>query len=239
MLTRYQPGQTTHVVSVKRNTPQSLRALVNGDYIVDERFLTELEYATTEVDMNEPESLSPLESDFDAAWPDALKYLPLPGKEPNPRPAELFAPDSARKTVFDGYSFVFFNEKQFESLHPAITDGGGITTLFEVKPGITTGQDLARRLRDAASKDGAGTEGSRIAVIPIRFPGEAGFEDWAVDIQRNCMLISKISVVEQNELLDVILMKEAGSLQRPAFGGDSFVSSATPAGELSVELKIQ
>ena len=39
LLTDYNIGQTTHVISKKRNTAKGLQALINGRHIVTESFL--------------------------------------------------------------------------------------------------------------------------------------------------------------------------------------------------------
>lgn len=61
----YVVDHTTHVVQNKRNTAKGLQALVNGKWIVDESYVDALVYAATPSDLENLESLSPLEADFD------------------------------------------------------------------------------------------------------------------------------------------------------------------------------
>jgi hypothetical protein len=215
---RFNPDATTHVVSNKRNTPQTLRALLHGKWIVDETYFKELEYATTEGNLNEPESLSPLETDFDAAWPSELQYLPATStKELKPRSDKMFEPDPSRSSVFEGYTFVFFDLKQFENLQPVVTDAGGKALHYELIPLESTAADVARYVKQAAGdkgnrelEDGSSGKG----VIQIRFLAEPEHDEWAKDIQKESMAITGQALVEQNELLDAILTKDPASLRR-------------------------
>lgn len=206
-ITLYLPGTTTHVVAGKRNTAKSLQALIHATYLVDHGFLDALEYATAPENLNEPESLSPLEADFESNWPNALDFLPGPGKEPNQRPSELFAPDAGRANVFEGYSFVFFDKKQFETLQAPITEGAGKAQIFPVNMGRTTASELAQHVKDAA-------EDRRKGAIQVRFPGERGYEEWATHVQQQSMILTGQQIIEQNEFLDAILLKDASRLLR-------------------------
>src|SRR5688572_27886280 len=114
MVVPYLVGTTTHVVQSKRNTAKGLQALINGKHIIQESYIDALVYAATPDDLNNIESLSPLEQDFDSALPDPAPHLPPPGKEPVPRPAEAFAPNPDRLTVFEDYTFVFCDGSQFD-----------------------------------------------------------------------------------------------------------------------------
>ena len=205
-ITPFVRGKTTHVVASKRNTAKSLQALIHATFLVNHRFLDALEYATAPDNLNEPESLSPLESDFDSAWPNALEYLPDPGKEPNQRPVELFAPDSGRENVFRGYSFVFFDPTQCDTLKSAITEGGGQALYFPINFGQTTGDEIAQHVKGVVSQ-GKG-------VLQVRFSGK-GHEEWAIRVQKESMVATGQELIEQNEFLDAILLKNAAALLRP------------------------
>ena len=135
-------GYTTHVVQNKRNTAKGLQALVNGKYIVRETFIDALVYAATPSDLDNLESLSPLEADFDSAWPDAMEHLPAPGREAVVRPTEAFVPNPDRLNVFEGYTFVFGDPGQFENLQAFITDGHGRPLLYPIENGVTTAEEI-------------------------------------------------------------------------------------------------
>ena len=212
----YVPGKTTHVVAGKRNTAKSLQALIHGTYLVDNRFLSALEYATAPENLNEPESLSPLEADFDEAWPNELEHLPTPGKEPVERPKELFAPDSGRRGIFRGYSFVFFENKQFETLQPPINEAGGKALYFPITSGKTSAAELARHVKDAGTETTSESSNgaSQTNAIQVRFAGDKGNEEWSIRVQQQSMVLTGQEMIEQNEFLDAILLKDASRLLR-------------------------
>ena len=212
------PGKTTHVVAGKRNTAKSLQALIHAIFVVDQRFLSALEYATAGENLDEPESLSPLEADFDNAWPDALEYLPSPGNEPNQRATELFAPDQSRRNVFGGYSFAFFDGKQFENLQRPLIEGGGKALCFLVEYGKTTGDEIAEHVKEAAhdtQRDQANGRHRQNVAIQVRFTGGKVHDEWAKHVQQQSMVILGQELIEQNEFLDAILLKDASRLLRP------------------------
>lgn len=137
-------SETTHAVAKKRNTTVGLEALINGRYIVKEDFLDAFVTAATRPKSRKKDetSVSPLEVDFEANLPDPMQYLPPPGNEPNPRNADLFAPDFKRKTLFENQVFVFCDKAQYESLLGPITAGGGKPELLD-KTGKSA-QDIVR-----------------------------------------------------------------------------------------------
>ena len=209
-------GKTTHVVASKRNTAKGLQALINGKFIVTDAFINALVVETTCGNLDEPESLSALEEDFDGKWPNALQYLPPPSKEPEQPSVELFMPDARRIDVFAGYTFVFCEQKQFESLQPPIANGGGKALHFAVTPGETTAEDVVRYIKSVAGEKGLGefedhSEGRGVVAVKFRAPG---FEDWAVNVQTEVALALDQRLIEQNEFLDAILTNDASRLRR-------------------------
>ena len=213
----YLLDKTTHVVAGKRNTAKGLQALINGKYIVDNSFLDAIVYATTPGNLDEPESVSPLEEDFDAHWPDAAKYLPPPGREPGQRSSELFAPNPGRKEVFVGYTFVFCNLRQFENLLSPISNGGGKALYCEVNMGKTSVGEIVRFVKDAAGEKGFGEfeDGSvGKGVVVVKFQSEKGFEEWCLETQIEVSLALGQRLIEQNEFLDAILSNDASTLRR-------------------------
>lgn len=212
----YVVNQTTHVVQNKRNTAKGLQALINGKYIVKNSYLDAIEYATTPNELESEAALSPLECDFDSAWPNPTEFLPPAGNEPISRPAEAFAPNPDRVNVFDKYTFVFGDIGQFENLQPAITSGHGKALYYEVKEGETTAPDLVRFMKKASGTQGVGNERvGKGGVVLVRFRSKGEYETWSIEIGNEVALMIDQRVIEQREFLDAILSNDAGPLCRP------------------------
>ncbi|MCJ1262373.1 hypothetical protein MMC22_002243 [Lobaria immixta] len=214
----YLYGQTTHVVSSKRNTAKGLQALINAKYIVAEPFIDALVYVTTPENLDEPESLSPLEMDFDGHWPNELDYLPAKSKEPNERPPEFFAPNTGRNNIFEGYTFIFCDQVQFETLEAPVQHGGGKALHFSLDPGKTSVEELTRYVKNAAGEKGLGefedgSEGK--GVVLVRFRGKKEYQDWAIDLGDQLALALNQRMIEQSEFMDAILTNSTGMLRRP------------------------
>lgn len=211
-------GVTTHVVSGKRNTAKGLQALINGKYIVTETYIDALVYATTPENLDELESLSPLEEDFDANWPNALEHLPAKSKEPCDRPSEDFTPNTHRENVFEGYTFVFLDTAQFESLQAPIANGGGKALSFIPDPGKTTAEEIIRYVKSVAGEKGMGefedgSEGKGVVVVRFRLKDK--YADWAVQMDTTVSLALGQRLIEQSEFLEAILLNDASRLRRP------------------------
>ena len=214
----YVVGVTTHVVSAKRNTAKGLQALINGKYIVTETYIDALVYATTPENLNELESLSPLEEDFDANWPNPKEHLPAKSREPTDRPSKDFEPNTQRGNVFEGYTFVFLDVTQFESLQAPITNGGGKAVSFIPDPGKTTADDIVRYVKSVAGEKGLGefedgSEGK--GVVVVRFRLKENFADWATEMDTRVSLDLGQRLIEQSEFLEAILLNDASILRRP------------------------
>lgn len=214
----YVVGVTTHVVSTKRNTAKGLQALINGQCIVTETYIDALVYATTPENLDELESLSPLEEDFDANWPNALEHLPAKSKEPSERPSEDFKPNAQRGNVFEGYTFVFLDATQFETLQAPITNGGGKALSFIPDPGKTTTEEIVRYVKSVAGEKGLGefedgSEGK--GVVVVRFRLKEKFADWAAQMDTTVSLALGQRLIEQSEFLEAILLNDASILRRP------------------------
>ena len=214
--------KTTHVVASKRNTAKGLQALINAKYIVSNSFVDALVYVTTPGDLDEPESLSPLEEDFDGSWPDALQHVPPKGHEPNERPTSFFTPSEQRRSVFEGYTFVFCDQTQFESLQAPITNGGGKAFQYELKSGETTANELVRYVKNVAGEKGTGefedgSEGKGVVIIKFRSKESPG---WAAELCTQVALALDQRLIEQNEFMDAILTNDASVLRRPLLEED-------------------
>ncbi|ESU15948.1 hypothetical protein FGSG_09377 [Fusarium graminearum PH-1] len=125
---------TTHVVSKKRNTAKGLQALINGRHIVTETFLDAVVEAGTLPEGAEATELSPLEQDLVQNWPDALQHLPPRGGEPVQHPDSTYAPDPERRDIFEGYTFIFYDQVQYDNLLAPVTNGGGKALIRKVIP---------------------------------------------------------------------------------------------------------
>lgn len=227
--TEFDAQHTTHVVSRKRNTPKGLQALINAKYIVTDEFVNALVEACAVPDGSEE---SALESNFDASWPRESAYVPPKGEESVERPPELFAPNPARKNVFDGYTFVFYERKQFENLLGPITSGKGKALLKEAAPGETQIDDFIRYVKGVAGEKGLGefedgSEGKGVVVVrfmPVKGDHIKWFEDFATTVS----LRLDHRLIEQREFLDAVVMNDASTLRRPL---ESEVVGSTPEGE--------
>ncbi|EAU30820.1 predicted protein [Aspergillus terreus NIH2624] len=211
----YVIGHTTHVVQNKRNTAKGLQALVNGKHIVHESYLDALVYAATPSDLENLESLSPLEEDFEAAWPDPREHLPPPGKEVVQRPAEAFAPNPDRITVFEGYTFVFGDAAQCDNLREPITNGHGKVLLYQIENGVTTADEIVQFMRNAAGDKGLGSQREGPGgVVYVRYRAKGRYEDWSIELSTQIARETNQRVIEQSEFLDAILGCDASPLCR-------------------------
>ncbi|KAL9103480.1 MAG: hypothetical protein Q9163_001476 [Psora crenata] len=209
---------TTHVVAGKRNTAKGLQALINAKYIVSESFINDVIYAATPTDFDTEESLSRLEEDFDANWPNPSHYLPEKSREPSERPTEDFLPNPRRAAVFEGYTFIFCDELQYGTLQAPITNGGGKALHFPLEPGQTSTDDIVRYAKSVAGEKGLGefedrSEGKGVVVVKFRRKGEHA--DWAAKLDYEVAQALDHRLIEQSEFLDAILTNDASILRKP------------------------
>jgi hypothetical protein len=207
---------TTHVVSKKRNTPKGLQALVNGIYIVDDGFIDHIVRVAAIERLDGGAERSALEGDFENNWPKAMQYVPQPGNEPVSRPSEAFSPNPERAEVFDGYTFIFYNDNQHANLVDAISNGKGKALYKEVIPHETQIDDFIRYVKSVAGEKGLGefedgSEGRGVVVVRYVPLGEPWFEEFytAVSLRLDHRLI------DQKDFLDAILNGDASGLRRP------------------------
>lgn len=211
--------QTTHVVSKKRNTSKGLQALINGKYIVTDSFISAIVEAAAVPEGAAEGTPTPLELDFDGSWPNALEHLPPRGEEPSDRPVESYAPDSRRRDVFEGYTFVFYEKKQYENLFPAISHGKGKALLKEVTPGETNVDDFIRYVKGVAGEKGLGSfeDGSEgRGVVVVRYmPSKGPDTEWFTQFLTSFALRLDHRPIDQREFLEAILTCDASMLRRP------------------------
>ncbi|KAK3322030.1 hypothetical protein B0H66DRAFT_186552 [Apodospora peruviana] len=210
---------TSHVVSKKRNTSKGLQALINGKYIVTDCFINAIVEAATVPDGAEDGTLSALEQDFEGSWPNPLEHLPPRGEEPSDRPPEAYAPDERRQDVFEGYTFVLYEKKQYENLFPAIAHGKGKALLNEVTPGETEVDDFVRYVKGVAGEKGLGSfeDGSEgRGVVVVRFmPSKGDSTEWFAQFLTAFALRLDHRPIDQREFLEAILACDASALRRP------------------------
>ncbi|RGP79574.1 campothecin resistance conferring [Fusarium longipes] len=212
-------NSTTHVVSKKRNTAKGLQALINGKYIVTETFLDAVVEAGNLPEGAETTELSPLEQDFYQNWPDALQHLPPRGGEPVQHPDSTYAPDLGRKDIFEGYTFIFYDQVQYNNLLAPVTSGGGKALLRKVSPQETEVDEFVQYVKGVAGEKGLGAfdDGSEgRGVVVVRFiPSKGVAIDWYVEFFRTVSLRLDHRPIEQSEFLEAILIKDASILRRP------------------------
>ncbi|KAK4241160.1 hypothetical protein C8A03DRAFT_30641 [Achaetomium macrosporum] len=209
---------TTHVVSKKRNTSKGLQALINGKYIVTDSFINAIVDAAVIPDDTEVGTSSALEENFEAAWPNAIDHLPPRGEETADRPPEAYSPDDRRQEVFDGYTFVFYERKQYENLFPAISAGKGKALLREVIPRETDVDDFIRYVKGVAGEKGLGSfeDGSEgKGVVVVRYTPKTEHYEWYAEFLTSFAQRLDHRPIDQREFLEAILACDASMLRRP------------------------
>lgn len=182
---------------------------------MDQSYVDALVYAATPSDLENLESLSPLEADFDTTWPDPSLHLPPPGKEPMQRPPESFAPNPDRINIFDGYTFIFGDVTQYQNLADPINNGHGKALMYQIDPGVTTAEEIVQFMRNAAGNKGLGEEREGIgAVVLVRFRSQGQYEGWSIELGNQVAVMTDQRVIQQSEFLDAILANDASSLCR-------------------------
>ena len=172
------PGQTKYVCADKRNTSKGLQALVNGAYIVLNTYVDAI-FAVCH--REDPEALASSEIDFDNKWPKPLQYLPPAGSEPVHRPAQVFAPDTRRHTLMEGFTIITTTSSQYHNLMSVITDAGGKIDLFEVEPYKSDPNDLikvANKLK------------KRVVVRPVLLEAQEWCTQFCTEVSQKCVRLS-------------------------------------------------
>ena len=208
---------TTHVVAGKRNTVFGLQALIQARYIVKESYVDALVYAATPTNITEEENLSPLEEDYNAAWPDPMDHLPPPGTEPTSKSATAYAPDPSRATVFSGFTFVFGSATQHDMLLSAITAGHGKALLMKVVEGETTVDEGLAYMRNAAGGKGFGDfrgQADHGAVILVQWSGSEERRSWTAKFIDAIASALHQRAIDQAEFLHAVLSNDALLLRK-------------------------
>lgn len=219
-LADYNVDATTHVISRKRNTSKGLQALINSRYIVTNQFVDEIVAASTPEQIDEGVKRSRLEADFDSNWPDALKYLPPAGNEPTTRPSAAFAPNSVRAELFEGYTFIFYDQTQYDCLLGPITNGKGKALFQAVTPFKTETDDFVRFVKERAGEKGLGefedgSQGKGVVVVRYLPLNPPEMEAWYSQFHEDVSLRLGHRLIDQKDFLDAILACDASPLRRP------------------------
>lgn len=213
----YISDTTTHVVASKRNTVKGLQALIQGRYLVGDSFIDALVYAATPADLGEEENLSPLEQDFEKAWPLEMDNLAPPGKEPTERPDSAYTPDPKRVSIFEDYQFVFLDRAQHEILLPAITTGQGKALCFDLRTDSTTADELIQYMRNAAGRKAFGNkdeDSPKGGAVMVRCAGHKDQEEWTALLINEVALKLDQRAIDQAEFIDAILATDASLLKQ-------------------------
>lgn len=212
--------------------------MINGKYVVTDSFINAVVDAATIPDEAGEGSSSALEEDFDVSWPNALEHLPPRGEEPIERPPEAYAPDSRREEVFDGYTFVFYERKQYENLFPAISSGKGKALLKEVVAGETDVDDFIRYVKGVAGEKGLGSfeDGSEgKGVVVVRYTPKTEDYEWFAQFLTSFAQRLDHRPVDQREFLEAILSCDASMLRRPLEEASQPESAIPSANHMDVD----
>ncbi|KAF3924597.1 hypothetical protein AA313_de0200870 [Arthrobotrys entomopaga] len=226
------PGTTTVVIVTKRNLPVSLRALINGAWIVTSAFVDAIVTAAAQPKDDKGENLdSPLQLDITQNWPNPINFLPPPGQEPNPKPASFFVPNPARKVMFEKWAVVCCTQQHMDIFTGVVADAGGKIELFELREGKTKPAELIVHLERLGRKF--------IVLAPNTD------DAWSNTFRKDVEARVGVRFAEQNEFLDAILNADATMLAR-SYEPDTQISthesmeipSAPPSTEVPKQSKL-
>jgi nibrin len=163
--------------------------------------------------------IAPLEEDFEANFPDPIRYLPPKGEEPTQREEIAYEPNTLRQDMFEGYTFVFYDKLQFDTLLAPITEGRGKALFTQAIPDETTVDGFVEYVKNVAGEKGLGefedgSEGKGVVVVRFN-PVKGAHLKWFADFGRQVQQRLDHRFVEQNEFLDAILGNDASVLRRP------------------------
>lgn len=229
LVTDYLTQETSHLITKKRNTAQTLQALVQGRWTVTEHWVEKLAKAVKRRKEDELET-SLLEDDFDANWPKEEEFVVPSGEEPTKRPSQYLKPDPARAEVFADYIFVFLSDTQYESLLPIITSGGGKAMLFEYELGKSKPEEVRDFARGLIGKKNNASyalsqEPGPGGVVVVRLTNS----DAGPDMEEVSHAIGQ-RTINQNEFLDAVLMKDTSNFRTPLMDSsqDDQIRSSRP-----------
>ena len=223
IITEFLLNSTTHVLAAKRNLPKVLQGILGAKYIVTESYVDALVQACASPGRAEDDETplpSPLEQDFDAAWPDPMRFVPEPSNEPVPRESNYLKPDLERTALFESFTFIFCDYQQQSSLEPALSLGGAKCPLCPVEPGVTTASEAAKFIRELAGKGNKESlsESNPKGVVVVRLQPKKddteAITEWMTNFVQGVDRDLEQRSIEQREFLDAILTKDTSGLMR-------------------------
>lgn len=201
---------TSYLVSRRRTNPWAIHAIIGGSRVVDPSYIDDIQVVADSKELNNEESFCPLEIDFDGAWPDASKALPPPPNEPLTVGDEAFEPNEKRKTVFRGYTFIFFDEDRYEDMMGPIQSGQGTPILYELAWGKSTAGEIVNYMKDLAAQQ----NGQRVGVMRTR-PIPEGHGEWMNSLEEEIASASGQELIDIYMFLDAVLRNDAAFLIHP------------------------
>ncbi|KAI5285064.1 hypothetical protein KEM54_000864, partial [Ascosphaera aggregata] len=208
----YLPGVTTHVLQTQRNSKWTLQALIDGVHIVSPAFVDAIAYATTPANVEDPYSHCPMEDDFDGSFPLPDFYLPAKTNDELAIPDIAMMKDQKRRNMFEGYTFVFTDERRFTELLPAITTGHGKAVLFEVQKGHISGREVADYMRSLAERKGVQLDrDSKIALVELD-KADADTAAWAYKTEKGIMRLTGLKPIKPTDFLRAAITSDSNIL---------------------------
>ena len=229
---------STHVLAGKRNLPKVLQGIIAAKYIVTDAYVDAIAQATRTSgfgDDGETPLPSLLEQDFDANWPDAMKFVPPPSNEPVPREGKYLKPDADRLSLLEGFTFVFTDDQQQATLEPALSLASAKCPYIPVEPGKTSASEIANKIRELAGKasNGSFNDDSPKGVVIVRAAArkdwDAATSQWLTTFTEGLQRELDQRSMEQREFLDAILTKDTSGFKRRLEYEDETTSMPPPS----------
>ena len=209
IVNHYLSNETTHSLSMKRNTPSALQTLVQGRWLVTKEWLEALAKATDEPG---------LEEDFDSHRPSEEKFLPQSASEPVPRPDHFLKPNPDRADVFRNFIFILLAKKQYDTLMPVITSGGGKALLLDSEQSYDVQKAVDFVTSVAGRKAGEPftlTQQPRDGGIVVVRRNDRENNESLMEYMRGIDAALGQRSIEPKQFLDVILTLDTRELKKP------------------------
>lgn len=142
--------------------------------------------------------------------------------------------------MFEGYTYIFYDQSQFNNLLAPITEGRGKALIRQVIPNETTVNEFVGYVKGVAGEKGLGefedgSEGKGVVVVKYS-PAKSMTSPWYEKFCQEVAMHLDHRLIEQNEFLDAILNNDASVLRRPLPYEQQSGTMAPPpsAGELII-----
>lgn len=145
--------------------------------------------------------------------------------------------------MFQGYTFVFYERLQYETLLAVVTDGGGKAVFEEVFPDHSTVEDFVRSVKGVAGEKGLGefedgSEGKGVVIVKYN-PAKGDGVGWWANFSTQVALYLDHRLIEQREFLDAILGADASVLRKSLeFEASGVIAPPPTAGKLLYMLDV-